>query len=110
MQIRVAKYDQEKTPHYSVFASRINDPHIDYKGIFGKLNAVGGAAHLARFLISESSTKDIAACMKLIGGAIATETRICDLSAMGDQAAWDEAWTLIDWEREYVRPPPIAEL
>ena len=96
MQIRVAKYDKAKTPNYSVFASGINDPSIDYRGIFGKLNATGGAAHLAKFLISESSTASIAACMKLIEEAIATEARICDLSAVGDQAAWDE-WILIDW-------------
>ena len=96
LEISVHKYGREKMPYFSVYSRSLNDPSVDYAGIFGKLKASGRSAHLARFLVSDSSASAIAACMKLIEAAIATEAKICDLSAVGDQAAWGEA-TLIEW-------------
>ncbi len=96
LEISVAKYDKGKNPHFSVYSRALNEGNVDYIGIIGKLKVSGRAVHLAKFLISDSSASAVAECMKLIEEAIATEAKVCDLSAVGDKAAWGEA-TLIDW-------------
>ena len=97
MEIRVAKYDKGKPPTFSLFARSLNDVSVDYIGIIGKLKASGRSVHLAQFLISDSAGARIAECMKMIEEAIASEPKFCDLSAVGDEAAWGEGWTLIKW-------------
>jgi len=90
LEIRVASYPKAKKPYYLVFARSLNDAEVDYKGVFGKLNASGRVAHLARFELLESSEAGIAQCMTLVENAIASDARICDLSAVGHPAAWAE--------------------
>lgn len=97
MEIRVAKYDKSKKPSFSIFVRSLDDPNIDYIGIIEKFKTSGRFVHLAKFLMSESSAQKIAACMKSIEEAITTEAKFCDLSGVGDEAAWDAAWTLIEW-------------
>jgi hypothetical protein len=97
MEIRVAKYEKGKPPSFSLFARSLSDVSIDYIGIIGKLKASGRSVHLAQFVISEASVSRIAECMKTIEEAIASEAKFCDLSAVGDEAAWGDGWTLIKW-------------
>lgn len=97
MEIRVAKYENEKKPNFLIFAQSLNDPKIEYKGIIGKMKVSGRSVFLAKFLISDSSGAEISACMKSIEEAIATEAKFCDLSSAGDPAAWDSEWNLIEW-------------
>lgn len=102
MEIRVAKYDESEcgnaAPHFSIFARSLDNGTFDYSGILGKAKITGGRTiHLARFVISDTSASEIAACMKSIGEAIATDAKVCDLSAAGQPAAWQEEWNLIRW-------------
>jgi hypothetical protein len=96
LEIRVAKYPKAKKPHYSIFCRSLHDVDIRYKGTLGTLKAPGRFVHIARFKVSDSAQAEIAQCMKLIEEAIANETRICDLSAVGHAAVWD-GWTLVEW-------------
>ena len=99
-EVRIGKYPKEKLPYYLIFARSLNDSDVRYKGIFGNLTAPGRYAHLARFEMSEAAEPKIAQCMMLIEEAIASESRICDLSAAGDADAWASAtndWFLVRW-------------
>jgi hypothetical protein len=97
MEIRAVKYNKAKKPNFSIFARSLNDVSVDYIGIIGKLKVSDRAVHLARFLISDSSASEIAKCMRSIEGMIGADAKICDLSAVADEAAWDEEWTTIEW-------------
>jgi hypothetical protein len=97
LEIRVAEYPKAKKPSYLVYARSLYDTDVSYKGIFGTLRAPGRFAHLAQFDLSDSSKAAIAQCMKLIGDAIASDARICDLSAVGHAEAWPDGWNLIEW-------------
>jgi hypothetical protein len=70
---------------------------MNYKGIFGTLSVPGRYVHLAQFELSSSSETAIVECMRQIEEAIATEAKICDLSAVGHAEAWGDAWNIIDW-------------
>jgi hypothetical protein len=97
LEIRVAKYPKATTPSYSVFCRSLHDVDVLYKGIFGNFKAAGRHVHLAQFELSDSSEAEIAQCMRLIEEAIANESRICDLSAVGHADAWGDGWNLVEW-------------
>jgi len=97
LEIRIACYPQAKTPFCGVYVRTIKDQDFQYKGIFGSAKASSPSIFVARFLQSGSSEQAIARSMALIEEAIQTEAKICDLSALDDEAAWD-GWNLVEWQ------------
>jgi hypothetical protein len=96
-EIRVSYYPNARIPNYCVYARSNKDQDFHYEGRLGSAKATGPVTFLVMFLPSDTVQKGIAACMKVIEEAICTQDKICDLSAFGDESAW-EGWNVIEWQ------------
>jgi hypothetical protein len=69
------------------------------KGIFGSISWSNPVIYLAMFSHSEDVQRRIAECMELIEAGFRSGAPFCDLSRIGDEAAWSENWKRVEWRQ-----------
>lgn len=83
-----------------VYARVLYQQDGSHKTLIGRASWTNPVLYLAMFSDGETVQHDIAACLVRIEEALRARATVCDLSDMGDAAAWGANWKQVDWPRQ----------
>ncbi len=96
-QIEILAYKHPDAARWCIFAKLKGGPEGESKGPLTTSKLWAPSYYLAWFNDAPNVKDAIGSAMERIALAAASGDRVCDLSEVGDPAAWEKGWHQIDW-------------